>query len=125
LGIGSIVASNYYPPNYQGAFLRGAGGSSPYVGPNLKASQTDAFGSHSHTGNMPNHTHVINSHPTSWVFDGQNVSKQNNNIAMDGTWGASLETSYVNNGGLALTIAATGSAETRPYNFGVNWIIKL
>jgi len=51
MGIGISSGSNYTPPNYSGAFLRGTGTSNVstvYSGPALNTSQSQATTDHSH-----------------------------------------------------------------------------
>jgi len=99
LNIGSGTTSNYTPPNLQAMFLRGTGTNGSYSGPALNAQQTDDIISHSHT--------IIN---TFVLFS-------------TGKTGGSAD--VVSWNATPSTTSSTGSAETRPVNIGVNWIIKL
>jgi hypothetical protein len=106
IGSGSANASNYTPPNYKGAFLRGTGTGSDVsnVGPTLGSSQSDAIRLHNHAIQYPFNTR-------SAVAEGSNFD-------------------YFSPSGTNFTnpdyyTTQTGSTETRPYNYGVNWIIKL
>jgi len=99
LNIGSGTTSNYTPPNLQAMFLRGTGTNGSYSGPALKAQQTDAIISHSHT--IPNTLSA--KVPKTQGGGGTDMLQWNGNTS---------------------AIGSTGT-ETRPVNIGVNWIIKL
>jgi hypothetical protein len=113
LGIGEIKDGMYVPPDYRAAFLRGAGANATYggySGDSVKGVQGQM---------IQNHNHKLDLY---WVYATQvpNVSKEfltsdTNNVS--GGVLTQRESSYVNN-------AVTGN-ETRPFNFSVNWIIKL
>ena len=96
---------SYIPPNYNGAFLRGIGGTSPYIGPSLiNNSQTDATISLGVTSTI------------NWVYATQT--------------GIAREFFTPTNSGTDPTATVSGTAqgtgsEVRPYNYGVNWILKL
>lgn len=124
--------ANYTPPDLGGAFLRGAGvckTNSNYNGGTIKNTQTDTVGAHAHSANF-SHTHTYDEYYATaagggarLVFDGQNVSAQ------DYGWIQSVGNGYAKRTTDASTASgttdSTGSIETRPYNYGVNWIIKL
>jgi hypothetical protein len=118
MGIGTRSGSNYTPPNYRGAFLRGTGTSNistAYSGPALNTSQTDDNKSHNHTINDPGHTHIM----------GQQVNfKSGSNIARDANLTQNESPNYTGRSFTDITVNSSGS-ESRPFNFGVNWIIKL
>ncbi len=128
-------------PDLRAMFLRGTGtnGTTGYttrVGPNLGAIQADVLGSHLHekgtiaTSSDGAHTHTSRFYNDD--FDGSGGS-------LDSAWG--LENDSNINGGrqpvitttsngahthtLSGSTALTGSTETRPVNYGVNYIIKL
>lgn len=123
-------------PNYQGAFLRGTGTNGSYSGPALNTSQTHATQTHTHTANSVvtdlGHTHSqssindnydnssgssvgLGSIPSFAALD--NGTKTWANINSSST-GVSVATTIAN------STTATNANETRPYNFGVYWIIK-
>jgi microcystin-dependent protein len=64
IGTGGSGTTNYTPPNYKGAFLRGTGTSSintNCIGPSIKSSQDQQLLSHTHTGSTADngsHTHT-------------------------------------------------------------------
>lgn len=101
IGTGT-VNGNYTPPDYKGAFLRGASGTGTNIGPAVNVSQEESIKSHTH--NLAQH----------WVYGTQQGGGREFLVAVSGGAIGTLFTSY-----------SAGSTETRPYNFGVNWIIKL
>jgi microcystin-dependent protein len=124
-------------PDYRGAFLRGTGTDSTgkYIGPALDMSQNHATQTHGHTAsstvNDPGHTHnqnsvnddynnsggeYPNSIPSFPRYDSAGI-KTWNNISTS-TTGITVSTSVAN------STTNTDPNETRPYNFGVYWIIK-
>jgi microcystin-dependent protein len=121
--IGTGTANgNYTPPNYRGAFLRGTGESPTQnrnAGPAINASQRDE---------IENHFHVA-----SFLYSTvTNVGTQNPLLIPGAvTTGTSTGTVYalsdMNNSNVNQYTAASSFSlkETRPYNYGVNWIIKL
>jgi hypothetical protein len=115
MGIGTRTGGNYTPPNYRGAFLRGTGTSNvntAYSGPALNASQTDDNKSHNHTITDPGHRHVM----------GGSASTSGNLGSRSMNAGSSSNTYKATTG---ITINNSGNNENRPFNIGVNWIIKL
>jgi hypothetical protein len=126
----AMVGAN--APNLNGMFLRGTGTSpvNQQAGPALKATQDDALESHLHDkGTLANSTDGNHSHTTlvytHWrSFQGENGLPQPygnsgtaNNLASN-TAGNHTHTISGNTGN-------TGALETRPVNYGVNYIIKL
>ena len=117
----NAVYSSYTPPNYRGAFLRGTGVSPTQnrnAGPDINASQRDE---------IENHFHI-----SSFLYSTvTNVGAQNPLLIPGAvTTGTSTGTIHslfdMNNSNSQFTEASSFSLkETRPYNFGVNWIIKL
>jgi microcystin-dependent protein len=125
-------------PNYQGAFLRGTGTNGSYSGPALNTSQTHATQTHTHTASSVvtdlGHVHTqttVNddfnnsgSYPT--PVGSSNPSFAQYDSADTKTW------SNINRAFTGVTVATTiansttsiNANETRPYNFGVYWIIK-
>jgi hypothetical protein len=107
MGIGSGTTSNYTPPDYRGAFMRGTGtsevsGYTDKAGPGLNAAQGDTF---------KKHTHRV-------------LQK----VVYAYTGGATTFFVTTNGSGALDANGATdevGGTETRPFNFGVNWILKL
>ena len=119
----------YTPPDYQGAFLRGIGGTSPYIGPSLiNNSQTDQTA-------LLNHNHVINISDPGHAHQQNRVGADNYPCGNGGATTAGLGDpnnpslftyTYVSTTGItASSNDASIVQETRPYNYGVNWILKL
>jgi len=139
LGIGSIntSANTYTPPNFQGAFLRGIGTSSingAYVGPTTVNSHQDmGIMQHGHSVNDPQHSHIVNSLDTdtgaevsvnsAFADDGVNVPKSNTS----NTGRSNNSSTGITIGNPSVTTSQTyyTTNETRPFNYGVNWIIKI
>lgn len=114
MSIGGSGAT-YTPPNYKGAFLRGTGTSSVstnYAGANLKDYQLDALKDHSHATTSDTSARYLREE-----FSGTAINT-------DGNFNQpSIDRS--NQLSLLTTGSAGGSAENRPFNYGVNWIAKL
>ena len=131
--IGTGTANgNYTPPDYRGAFLRGAGtnpNKSGYAGATVGSSQDHATQTHNHDITDPGHKHTVNGTGSSNALSGTKSSWNNDPTA--------FLVDYMNKGFTGITIKdsetiivnsiqrLTDPNETRPYNFGVNWIIKL
>ena len=97
-------------PNFQGAFLRGAGGTGTHVGAAIGTAQADAIITHTHS-------------TTSQAFI--NGINGNNNGQVVGS--NSMLTSYSVGVSPAATGGVSGSGaatETRPYNYSVYYYIK-
>ncbi len=126
----TILGSNN-APNLQGMFLRGTG-TSPVNnedGPALKGTQQDEFESHTHGDNFSiadggQHDHDIE-------FDDKKFDNDDNDNPGYGYVGPGTdETIQTENSGIHSHtinggVLATGGSETRPVNYGVNYIIKL
>lgn len=128
-------ANTFNLPNYKGAFLRGTGTNGNYSGPNLNTSQYHATQTHSHTAtsmvNDPGHAHTqytinddFNNSGSSYA--GTTPSFPKSDSAGTKTW------DNINSHSTGLTVSTTignnttsvDANETRPYNYGVYWIIK-
>jgi hypothetical protein len=140
MGIGSGVLNYYYtPPDYRGAFLRGAGTSNingTYAGPGVKGPQDMASLTHTHTASAHNHK-TVSSNTQCWAVP----YAYDNNVSTNGTdWsdgqynlisGAlDLSTTVTSSavtsiGNTSVTTAPWSNVDTSPYCCGVNWIIKL
>jgi len=127
----STTPTTYTTPNYKGAFLRGIGGSGSYIGPtNINTSQTDSYTSHNHGVTDPGHFHAItdpgHSHPISGARGNYYTYGNNDSLSTYGTnTSAAVTNITINTKTTDITINSSGGTETRPYNYGVNWIIKL
>jgi microcystin-dependent protein len=123
-------------PDYRGAFLRGTGSNGSYAGPNLNESQTHATQTHTHlaisTVTDPGHSHtqgtINDDFNSTGSYNGTYTTPSFANHDGSGTktW------SNINSVTTGITVATTvansttsvNANETRPYNFGINWIIK-
>jgi hypothetical protein len=140
--IGSWTANtaNYTPPDYRGAFLRGTGTNgtdTTYSGGSVGTKQLHATQKHTHSVTDNGHKHTlivgwdgaINDRVTTFFQTrtynrGQYTSPGYPNPESS----ISMENAYSN-----ITVNASTNSdnfisndnETRPYNYGVNWIIKL
>lgn len=132
----ALVGNN--APNLQGMFLRGTGTNTVnnQAGPSLKQTQSDSFKSHNHstTVNDSKHTHGYgdiyhteksdnkNELPTIVLpWDrGSNGGTDNDNKGFE-----MPRTTSPSQSNIAVTVNNTGDNETRPVNYGVNYIIKL
>jgi microcystin-dependent protein len=124
-------------PDYRGAFLRGSGnnGNVNHNGPSLNQSQNDSLGTHSHratsTVNETEHSHTQTTLNDDFNNSGGNYggnytkpSYPPSDSAGTITWTNTINSTKTN-----LTVSTTidtcgNSVETRPYNYGINWIIK-
>jgi microcystin-dependent protein len=103
--------TSFKVPDFRGAFLRGFGTNGTYtnyIGTSLGSAQTDTIGSHSHTISPPNANYQY----------GNNSGNYG-----DATGTHSVETSG-NYGACPTSTNSTGSTETRPFNYSVNYFIK-
>jgi microcystin-dependent protein len=124
-------------PDYRGAFLRGAGnnGNTNHNGPSLNQPQNDSLGTHNHTANSTvndsGHSHT----QTTINDDFNNTGGNYNHIyttpsypSYDAgnpiTWTNTINSSVTNITVSTTTDLCGNSVETRPYNYGINWIIK-
>ena len=155
LGLGTVNAGVYTPPDYRGAFLRGdnKGTASTAIttgyasySSNLKQSQNHATQVHTHGVSEAAHTHGISDgghiHGTyasddSGTSDGTTSQSWRAGTAQDLQSGYNTASSTtgisINSASTNITIqnlvetstVLVNSYETRPYNFAVNWILKL
>lgn len=147
IGTGGNGTTSYTPPNLKGAFLRGAGQSginSTYVGPTVKTFQDMGIMDHSHnTVGTHNHNVVQDSgcHAAVIKYSQYNMSSMDIDPTfkepdLAGTSGPQTVLSQVNTGydsypdGLPLgniinLNSSYSTTESRPFNYGVNWILKL
>jgi microcystin-dependent protein len=122
-------------PDLRAMFLRGAGTGNGKTGPALKTVQQDDFLSHLHAVNLNTnsagtHNHFIGrrSHSSGNVADANNAhASENSAVTTDGALIGQFNTSdagaHTHN--VSGNSANTGGTETRPINYGVNYIIKI
>ena len=123
---GTFSNGNYTPPDYRGAFLRGAGTNSNtnysnYKGGSVGSVQTDRVGKHGHNVTDPGHNHT-----TTHSYERYNTDTYSNSTGGDGESSGSNE---VNSNKTNITIQKSAGGdgigdETRPFNYSVHWIIK-
>jgi microcystin-dependent protein len=128
----AMVGAN--APNLQGMFLRGAGTSpvNSQPGPTLKTTQNDSYESHLHgvgslaIGSSDLGTNVPSSpnpwYTSAWTNGDNPLSTVYNGIGADNP---RENTTGVHGHSISGSTANTGANETRPVNYGVNYIIKL
>jgi microcystin-dependent protein len=121
-------------PNLQGMFLRGTGtAENGKAGPALKTVQQDGIASHLHNVDLNTNSTGAHTHKTTFSNDDYNGNGGSNKNGLEDdtngkedsdrtltTSSAGAHTHNVNG-----NTATTGSTETRPINYGVNYIIKL
>lgn len=126
----TLIGAN--APDLRGMFLRGTGTSpvNGQAGPALRATQQDTFESHTHGHNISTASAGDHAH-TYWdrtiaengggygddFANGDGTEEQDTGRA---TSSSGSHTHTVNGG-----VLNTGDAETRPVNYGINYIIKL
>jgi len=136
--VGSGSANSYTPPDYRGAFLRGAGtnpSKSGYAGATVGSSQNHTTQVHSHTASQASHYH--NTYQVN-TLNGGNPSYNYKLGQIEGSGAGTLSLPGDSNfTSILITNTVTPSVtidnsttnvdnnETRPYNYSVNWIIKL
>ena len=132
----ALVGTNT-APNLQGMFLRGTG-TSPVnleAGPALKTMQGEELKSHQHSsGSLINSTNGVHNHRGTDPLKNKlvNYTGVNTAIGVDnntGQYDLINATEIPNDGNHTHTISGStapiGGNETRPVNYGVNYIIKL
>lgn len=131
LNLRTLLGTNL-APNLQGMFLRGTGTNSinNQAGPALRQTQGDLFASHSHPGTTNTdgahehngqETHRAdnddNDTPGDYLGPGQGYPYYQTFAGVVSNVGSSHKHNFTTN--------AVGGSETRPVNYGVNYIIKL
>jgi len=114
-------------PDYRGAFLRGTGSANGFTGPNINDYQNDLTRSHTHsaTVNDPGHSHSQNTINDDFNNSGSYANYNRPSFAQqDGTGTITWPNINSSGTGITVSIGNTGSNETRPYNYGVVWLIK-
>ena len=129
--IGAGTKNSYTPPNLKGAFLRGEGyaTNAGYSGTTLNAFQNHATQTHNHSIEDKAHSHgrglrVFGSNPHTNItvvpLTTANSYGENNYDSLINIYGAYTGITATNNSTNNVDVN-----ETRPYNYGVAWIIKL
>jgi hypothetical protein len=135
----TLLGGNY-APNLGGMFLRGTGGSGDHVGPTLGQTQEDSNKEHKHNfgtlsaeskdldGNFANSPNYAWGKGRFSLQDNSNGGFGPYNVAING--GGNTDYLVTNSKGkhehtIKGATADSGSKETRPVNYGVNYIIKL
>lgn len=119
-------------PDLRAMFLRGAGSGNSHIGPELKTVQQDDIKSHLHavninTNNTGNHAHEI----TYYNDDYNSSGGEGKGLASDApkTTANKKPADTSTNGNHTHNVSGNtnsyGGTETRPINYGVNYIIKL
>ncbi len=123
LNLRNLLGSNNVP-DLRGMFLRGTGTSpvNGQPGPALRATQDDGFESHTATGTtdaagVHNHSLYVDNGNGGVNFKGALANNFGNDYFNRGNAGSHTHTFTGNSVG--------GIAETRPVNYGINYIIKL
>jgi microcystin-dependent protein len=129
----ALVGNN--APNLQGMFLRGTGNSpvNNQAGPALKATQDDSLEKHSHnkgtltTDTAGNHNHKNGNYDQLLSMTGKYTAIQtDDNVAQpDIASAATIQDAGSHTHNISGSTADFGDLETRPVNYGVNYIIKL
>lgn len=130
-------------PDFQGAFLRGSGSNTvkdaqnvdtTYTGPTLFNMQTHATQDHYHSINDPSHTHPIRDdggpnqgYPgITSAYDNVAVVNGAALAAYTGITVKEMDNKVIStNPSTVYNKVLTSNTETRPFNYGVNWIIKM
>ncbi|MEZ7504699.1 tail fiber protein [Flavobacterium sp. Arc2] len=123
-------------PNLNGMFLRGTGtAASGKVGPALKAVQQDDLGQHLHSVNLTTSTNGLHDHSNNsdynraLKYDGAataNSTDTSNNTTEPNLYSSKQIVGDGNhNHSVSGSTGNTGITETRPINYGVNYIIKI
>ena len=136
--IGKISNNIYIPPDYRGAFMRGAGSSTTkpnYAGNTVGNYQDHATQRHNHSITDPGHAH---SAALGWAGSTSNRqdtffwTRYDHRGSLNSVPGQSTEQteciSIISNStniSIDYTTVSVDHNETRPYNLSVNWIIKL
>ena len=123
----AIVGNN--APDLQGTFLRGTGTSptNGRPGPALRETQGDGYRSHAHFLNLNTNAAGQHSHLYKHIENGNTAGNQGSRQGDAVTSGFNGQTGGAGNHAHNVqgNTASNGNSETRPVNYGVNYIIKL
>jgi hypothetical protein len=136
--IGSWTANtaNYTPPDYRGAFLRGTGTNgtdTTYSGESVGTKQLHATQTHTHSASQASHFHANASYTMAGNGGYTRAIKAEIGDLPSLRVDFLSELFLTNSVAPAITVNDSSTVgqkltdlnETRPYNYGVNWIIKL
>jgi microcystin-dependent protein len=125
-------------PDLRGMFMRGSGTNSnsiyaTNVGPTLNTIQTDEFESHLHdkgtiaTSSAGAHTHTKSFHEEASPSggDGGTMHLAADDVGEDEVTSITMPSAGAHTHTITGNTGSIGSTETRPVNYGVNYIIKL
>jgi microcystin-dependent protein len=139
----TILGNATNVPDLRGMFIRGTGtngvtGYTTYAGPSLGARQAEMVGTHTHTqqGTITTASDGSHSH-TIYSYRGGNVSSSTSGATLiadievpasgtdDRAYGTTAAGSHTHSVTLSGNTANNSGTETRPVNYGVNYIIKI
>jgi len=118
-------------PDLRAMFLRGTGSGNGKTGPTLKTVQQDDTKSHLHSVDLNTNYWGEHTHPqnvTAWQTGGTGVRSDYSNDASGlrtFPQGVNTEPAGAHSHTIIGNTASTGGTETRPINYGVNYIIKI
>jgi hypothetical protein len=121
-------------PDLRAMFLRGSDSGNGHSGPTLKTVQQDDMKSHLHNVNLNTNTTGQHDHNTTFANDDYNNSggpTPGTGLLKDAPFSSSTShtlptsTDGQHNHNVSGNTATTGGTETRPINYGVNYIIKI
>jgi len=134
IGTGGGGTSNYTPPDFRGAFLRGAGtnpNKTGYAGISIAGNYGDGT-SYDQDHATQTHTHTLdirfyndNPTPDNYVIRGLSSNGGAENFGFTGGGNYKGDTVKLSKTSILNSTTNVDSNETRPYNFSVNWILKL
>ena len=122
-------------PDLRAMFLRGTGNGNGHTGPTLKTVQQDDLKQHLHgininTNTTGEHSHSIKrrANPSNGTYDKGDAHQDENSASTTdngdlGDFSVSSAGNHAHN--VNGNTANTGGTETRPINYGVNYIIKI
>jgi hypothetical protein len=126
----SSLLGDINTPNLQGMFLRGAGGTDDHIGPELKKHQDDGFKAHLHdkgtiAASEGKHSHK---YKDNYLWEAAETGRDVSTSGTDFLKTDDIRDTNIDGGHEHVITGNTGRSggtETRPVNYGVNYIIKL
>ncbi len=129
----TLLGGSTNTPDLRAMFLRGAASGNGHSGPTLKTVQQEDLKSHLHGVNLTATSAGAHTHTTTFSNDDYNnngasigsglIKDAPSSAANDHTLTTSSAGAHTHN--VNGNTATTGGTETRPINYGVNYIIKL